>query len=1013
MSERRWTAEQAAAITATEDVLLTANAGTGKTATVVGKILWSLRLEIDPGPDGPLAPPEEPLDISEIVAITFTEKAAYDLERKLRLALESSARGAELRWRLDHAYIGTIHGFCATLLREHALRLGIDPTFRVLDERAARADQEELIRDVVWSALEDEDPGTELMARRFRLYRSARAGGIIDLVRSMMRDLRWHSGEYSQWTREGALDRDELKALSREWSVGSDDDAFELTDGLYRLAQSALDQWDAFQLEENVRDFDALILDTRDLLCGENGPSALPEIRRRCRLLIIDELQDTDFAQRDLAFAIAGVSEGPQLFFVGDPKQSIYRFRGADVSVWNAVESEVRGRGRQLPLTVSFRSTPAVVNLVNDVAERAMNATAAALEDEGLSSVVPYSQLIARREDGLSSGAEYIRIAGTRSDTKRPEEGRRVGSHIRDLVENCSVHDPDSGLARACTYADVAILYRASTDIALVTRALRETDVPFRISGTPHLERRLEVLDLVNLLRLLRDSSDDLRAFGFLRSPFVGLRDDVLARIRLLSRRRPLLRQARLFLDRGDWSPSDSEWVPALERGGLLRALDVFDEAGELLGRRPLDEIVDRVLERTGYREQLILRDGYEEALANIQGFLKMLEGYQDLGLGQFLEMWDRWAGEDPGIPQAAMHSTDDDVVTLSTIHAAKGLEWPVVILIKGDTGTSRVRTHALVTDPTLGPVIVPRKSGREGRAEQIVRRESLEEKAEAARLLYVALTRARDRIVVTGYEQARDDTYWAWVDPAIGGGRVELANPPIPARVQPRGPRLEWLERVTEAPATPMASTLPSPRQRWLTSATELMLRENDPEAWERRYQHGALAPEEFTSASETRALPSHVRGTVIHGVLERIQAESELSRLLDETIGSLDDPDIEYALGPGSSYREALEEEIARVIGSPAWAEYTEGEHYRELPFVHLSGEREWRTGAFDLYRPNDPLSLVLDFKTHAVRDAEEAAQVAEGYRVQADVYREAAELAGPVEVRLEFTRLAAGGE
>ena len=158
--------------------------------------------------------------------------------------------------------------------------------------------------------------------------------------------------------------------------------------------------------------------------------------------------------------------------------------------------------------------------------------------------------------------------------------------------------------------------------------------------------------------------------------------------------------------------------------------------------------------------------------------------------------------------------------------------------------------------------------------------------------------------------------------------------------------------------------------------------------------------------------SVPAHVRGTVIHGVLERIQAESELARLLDETIGSLDDTDIEYALGPGSSYREALEEEIANVIGSPEWAEYTEGEHYRELAFVHLAGEREWRAGAFDLYRPGDPESLVVDFKTHPVKTPEEAAKVAEGYRAQVDVYREAAELRGPAEVRLEFTSLAGGG-
>ena len=1011
MSERRWTAEQAAAVVATEDLLLTANAGTGKTTTVVGKVLWSIGLPVSPGPDGPLPPPEDPLDISQIVAITFTEKAAHDLERKLRAALEASEQGAELLWRLDEAYIGTIHGFCSMLLREHALRLGIDPTFRVLDEREARANQEDLIRDVVLRALEAEDAGAELLARRYSLYAGTHTDGIIDMVRSMMRDLRWHSAQYANWTSQSGLDRGKLEALCAEWT-GPDDEAFELTDALYRLAHDALERWEAFQLDENARDFDALILDTRDLLCGESASSALPEIRRRCRLLIIDELQDTDFAQRDLAFAIAGDGEGPQLFFVGDPKQSIYRFRGADVSVWNAVEQQLRGRGRQLPLTVSFRSTPAVVELVNDVSERTMTAAAAALDDEGLPSAIPYSELTASRGNDSVGDAQYIDILADNAPERRPEEGHRVGSYIRDLVENGTVHDPDSGEERPCTYADVAVLYRASTAIELVAQALRETGVPFRMAGTPHLERRLEVLDLVNLLRLLHDADDDLCAFGFLRSPFVSLRDDVIARIRLWSSRRPLLRQARSFLTGEDWSPSDSEHVPSLEREGLTRALDALDEGRALVGRRPLHEIVDDVLERTGYREHLVLGDGYEEALSNIQGLLRMIEGYRELELGQFLEMWDRWAGEDPGIPQAAMHSSDDDVVTLSTIHAAKGLEWPVVILIKGDSSSSVEPTNRLVSDPMLGPVIMPKKDERGERAKQIVGRERLEQGAEAARLLYVALTRARDRIVITGYEKQKADSYWACVSPAVEQGVLNVAELPITVLTPPDGPTLEWLGRVTDGPAPTLVASLPDPQARWLTSATELMLRDKDPEAWQLKYGHGALASWEFTREAGKDSVPAHIRGTVIHGVLERIEAEAELSRLLDETIGSLDDPDIENALGAGSAYREALELEIAKVIESPEWAAYTEGEHYRELSFVHLAGEREWRVGSFDLYRPGEPESLVVDFKTHPVGSVEEADKVAEGYAVQVGVYRDAAGLRGAAEVRLEFTSLAGGG-
>ena len=143
-----------------------------------------------------------------------------------------------------------------------------------------------------------------------------------------------------------------------------------------------------------------------------------------------------------------------------------------------------------------------------------------------------------------------------------------------------------------------------------------------------------------------------------------------------------------------------------------------------------------------------------------------------------------------------------------------------------------------------------------------------------------------------------------------------------------------------------------------------------------------------------------------------------AELSRILDETIGSLDEPELEDMLSPGARYREALETEIRRVVESEEWAWYTEGElgsdHWKELTFTHLVDARDWRFGAFDLFRlvggssdggAGDAPNLIVDFKTHPIR-AEQAERVAEGYRIQADVYRAAGGIVGPVEVRLHFT-------
>ena len=177
------------------------------------------------------------------------------------------------------------------------------------------------------------------------------------------------------------------------------------------------------------------------------------------------------------------------------------------------------------------------------------------------------------------------------------------------------------------------------------------------------------------------------------------------------------------------------------------------------------------------------------------------------------------------------------------------------------------------------------------------------------------------------------------------------------------------------------------------------------DPEEWERRYRHGVIAPWFFArQTAGDPAVPGTVRGTVIHGVLERIEEQRELARILDEVIGGLDEPELAPLMAPGTSYRDALEEEIRRVVESDKWKWYVEGEHYRELPFAHLADATECRIGALDLYRPADD-ALVIDFKTHEI-DAEQAVKVAQDYAIQVRVYQEAAMIRSSASVRLFFT-------
>ena len=171
----RWTLEQREAILERRHALLAANAGTGKTSTVVAKIRWRIGHPIEDSVAGAVPPCEDPCDLGGIAAITFTEKAAQDLRRKLRETLVG--RNGLRTTEIDRAFVGTIHGFCGEVLREHALRLDIDPAFRVMDARETSLRLSETVRDVTLEALERGERDVMALVREKPIDRLGPWGG--------------------------------------------------------------------------------------------------------------------------------------------------------------------------------------------------------------------------------------------------------------------------------------------------------------------------------------------------------------------------------------------------------------------------------------------------------------------------------------------------------------------------------------------------------------------------------------------------------------------------------------------------------------------------------------------------------------------------------------------------------------------------------------------------------------------------------------------------------------------
>jgi len=257
-------------------------------------------------------------------------------------------------------------------------------------------------------------------------------------------------------------------------------------------------------------------------------------------------------------------------------------------------------------------------------------------------------------------------------------------------------------------------------------------------------------------------------------------------------------------------------------------------------------------------------------------------------------------------------------------------------------------------------------------------------------------------------------DPAWSASDVAAELPLVLFRTPdPIQETLAPAPVELWWMDGLCERTAPTITLPIASDRFSFSSSATELQMRDLDPEAWKLRYGHGVVPAREFArSPGGDVQLPANVRGTLIHTVLERLEAESELARILGEAIAGLDAPESETLLEPGSAYREALQAEIAAVVNSDEWAHYVEGEHWRELSFLHLLGPQKWRLGAYDLFQPGGeagsaPASWIIDFKTHVIEKME-VPDTATKYEIQVRVYREAAAaiLGRPVRVSLHFT-------
>jgi ATP-dependent exoDNAse (exonuclease V) beta subunit len=768
-SVTRLSREQLDVITETDTHLVVeAGAGAGKTTTLVEKILYEIGCS-------PLVSERlmRRCAITEIGAITFTNKAAGELSGRIQEELLRRAHHADggerqriaaLGHDLGEARLGTIDAFAGRLLNEYGTYGGFAPYFDVIEH--PRRLYASVADESMERGLREEDSGAILLARHFGPHAArefladafSRGDLLVDLGERLA------DGALSWETVPGL----ELTPVDRILESRSRD-----------VLEFALRAYQALEYRMMVLGaYDHTQIMMRAAKVAEH-PFVQAQLRAKVRLLVVDEHQDTNLTQCRLLFRLAGLLHPAEdlgaehgrerglgtpemrLVLIGDPKQSIYAFRGSDVTLWQASSRLVRSAGgRCLTLSENYRTRPTVSRFFDSCLGRIMSGGAASSRDH-----VPYRRLIAKRRETPGPGVEFLLSERAGGGHSAEVVAERIAEMLRRPHEHTVCERLSGGVEfpRAIRAGDIAILARTMRGVVeRYVSALRDRGVPVRVLGGQGLFARREVQDLILALRALADRDDSLAMAAFLRSPLGDVDDVTITELATASRAGVSSEpRAPLYEALGRVNEVVSDPVRA-ER--VQRALVLLHALAPRVDRIQHHELVELIVKRSDYESFLAGAPEPMLALQNVRRFVSWLRDTRFVPLRQLVsELEGRVAGSEYD-EEVAVETDAVDAVTISTIHRAKGLEWPVVFVVGLEEAAVRqVRPDRPRLDPELGVVLplevfvtgadgVAQPTGQASAAwDRHGRRARLGDYAEAKRIFYVGCTRARDRLVLAG----------------------------------------------------------------------------------------------------------------------------------------------------------------------------------------------------------------------------------------------------------------------
>jgi ATP-dependent helicase/nuclease subunit A len=1017
--------------------LVEAGAGSGKTSSLVERMVALIT--------GGRCLPEN------MAAVTFTRKAAGELRERFQDKLEKALREAtdeDLRQclsaalaRLDRAFLGTIHSFCARLLRERPVEAGMTPDFTeiegmeeaLLQERAwaeyltrVRLLQPEMLHELDRLDL---SPGDLKDAfRELSLYPDVQmavtpaACPDLSPARAKLEELCLRAGRClpekepeKGWDglqrlcrlvqhRSRVFDLDDdrhfLRLLARmdkeakptlnRWPCK--DDAKEMAADFQafrnHFVRPALRQWreyrhktlmdfllpavDTYQAlreKENKVNFQDLLMRTARLL--KENIEVREYFQQRYTHLLVDEFQDTDPIQAEIMLYLTGTDTAGQewtrlsprpgaLFVVGDPKQSIYRFRRADIDTYNCVREIIEQSGGEvLRLTANFRSLPAVIDFAN------------AAFAEILQENPPYQahfepmQHIRVPVPGTTGGIFRLLVEarGNQEDIVR-EDAHQAASWLRHCLDSelrlsRTPDEEEAGISPAASEKDFMILVRYKKHMAVYARALEECGIPYTLSGGGDIAASQELWELLFLLQAIADPDNPVALVATLRGLFFGISDDLLYRFKQAGGHFSFLAGAP-----GSDPDVSRAFTPAWEQLCLYHRWSLS---------LPPSSALEKMITDLGLLPYALSGSMGKGRAGHVLQAVEMLRGWEKSGLSgfadavSFLELLLNTGLED----ELDIEGGRSPGVRIMNLHRAKGLEAPVVILANpGKTTTHQPTLHVRRTAGIPRGYIRIQQRRNDFAVETLAQpvgwdahaaEETSYQQAEEMRLLYVAATRAKNIMVVSTYTPKPEKSPWYLLEKYLLDMEV-LARPDLPP-----------IPREEREPIIP--ALLQSARDEISAGIARVIAP---------TYRHQTVtqrAGEKAPSREYTGRGLSW--GNIIHRALEVLVKEEENVHLNNMVHALV------CAEGRPRQECEQVHDVLRSVMSTPFWQRVRQAsEKYAEIPFGLREGD-SYLTGIVDLAFKEKTGWVLVDYKTDTIRDDDHLWELVHYYSPQVREY------------------------